>query len=209
MKLTYLTRILSGAACLALLPVTVAAQDELDPAKMAEVMAKYGSPGPEHKLLRSWVGTWKVESKYWMAPDGKPMTSSGESKCRMLLKGRYLSEHFSAESPEMGKLEGWGTMAYDRLEQEFVQTWIDSMSTGMMVSRGKLSGDGSTIEMHNEQKCPMTMQMLKHRFVSHIKDPKRHKLEMFVTYPGKPEFKSMEIIYTKVEGAAKRGKKKE
>ena len=77
-----------------------------------------------------------------------------------------------------------------------------------MISREKASEDGSTIELRSEQKCPMTMHMLKHRIVSHIKDPKQHKLEMFVTYPGKEEYKIMEIIYTKTEGSTKKGKKK-
>ncbi|MEO1842735.1 MAG: DUF1579 family protein [Akkermansiaceae bacterium] len=73
---------MTGAACLALLPLTASAQDDFDPAKMEEIMKKYGTPGKEHKVLRSWVGTWKTESTYWMMPGAPPMKSSGEATFR-------------------------------------------------------------------------------------------------------------------------------
>jgi hypothetical protein len=195
-----------GAACLALLPLNATAQGDFDPAKMQEAVEKYGTPGPEHKILRASVGTWKADGLYWTAPGTEPMKSTGQSKCRMLLKGRYLQERFTSESPEMGKFEGLGTLGYDRLEKEFVHTWMDTMSTGIMVSRGKLSEDGATLEMRGQYKCPMTMQMVSHRFVSHLKDPDKHKLEMFVKYPDQPEYKVMEITYTRAEAPAKPGK---
>ena len=75
MKMNHYAPTLAGAACLALLPLTTTAQDEFDPAKMAEVIEKYGSPGPEHKLLRSWTGTWKTESTYWIMPGAGPIAS--------------------------------------------------------------------------------------------------------------------------------------
>jgi hypothetical protein len=206
MNAIQLAKSLTGAAaCLTLLPLNASAQEDFDPAKMEEIKKKYWSPGKEHKVLRSWVGTWKTKNSFWVQPGAPPMTNEGESKFRMLLKGRYLSEQFSAESEEMGEFKGQGTVAYDRVSKEYTHTWIDSMSTGMMVSRGKNSADGSRIEYTSTVKDAITMQDVKYRIVSHYGDPKNRKMEMFATYPGKKEFKNMEITYTKVAGPAKKG----
>ncbi len=200
---------LAGAACLALLPLIAPAQEDFDPARMEEVVRKYGTPGKEHKILASWVGTWKTENTYWMTPEAPPMKSIGQSRCRMLMKGRYLSELFSSESPEFGKFEGRATVAYDRLNKEYIHTWIDTMNTGMMISRGKASEGGKSVEFKTVHKDSLTMQELKIRMVSHIGDPRERKLEMFLTYPGKEEFKHMQIVYTKVTRAQKNKKKNE
>lgn len=206
MKASHLAKSLVGAtALLTLFVPSASAQEDFDPAKMEEVMKKYGVPAKQHKALRSWVGTWKTESSYWMAPGGPAMKSSGEAKFRMLLKGRYLSEQFSTNSKDFGEFKGQGTVAYDRLAKEYILTWIDTMGTGMMISRGQASDDGSKIEYKTTWKDPLTMQDIKYRLVSHLGDPKTRKLEMFAAYPGKDEYKHMEIIYTKVSGAAKKG----
>ena len=113
---------------------------------MAEIKKKYWSPGKEHKVLRSWIGTWKTKNSFWVQAGAPPTTNEGEARFRMLLKGRYLSEQFSAKSEEMGECKGQGTIAFGRATKEYTHTWIDSMSSGMMVSRGKNSADGSRIE---------------------------------------------------------------
>ena len=192
--------VLAATACLALTP-TLAPAEEFDPAKMDEVMKKYVNPGKQNKAFKSWVGVWKAESTYWMQPGAPPMKSSGEAKFRMAMKGRYLVENFKTESPEMGVFMGQGTFAYDRVAKEYIHTWIDTMGTGVMISRGSASEDGNTLTLHATYQNPMIMQDVKYRLVSHSGDPKKRKLEMFATYPGKEEFKTMEINYTKQDDA--------
>ena len=63
MKNTCITPCLAGAAFLALLPLTAAAQ-EIDPAKMEEVMKKYGSPAGAQGLQ---FLSRCLEADYWMA----------------------------------------------------------------------------------------------------------------------------------------------
>jgi hypothetical protein len=186
------------SACLAVLPAAAAAPEDAEAAKMEEAMNKYGNPGKEHMALRKMAGTWKAESKYWMAPDTPPMSSTGRSKIRMLMKGRYVSEQFSAESPEFGSFQGQGTLAYDRLAKEYIHTWIDTMGTGIMISRGQASEDGKTIVLNAPYKDPVTMQDLNYRIVFHTGEEESRRMEMFVTYPGKEEFRTMEVTYTKV-----------
>lgn len=190
-------------SCLYLFPLTASAQDDTaaatDPGKDAQaLMKKYGNPGKEHKLLKSWVGKWATANTFWMAPGAPPMKTSGESSFRLILGGRFLSEQFKSESEEMGKFTGHGTFGYDLVSKEYVHSWIDSMNTGMMISRGKMSEDGKTIVMETTQTDIFTMQKIKLRIVNHLGEKDRRKMEMFATYPGKEPFKNMEIIYERV-----------
>src|SRR5512134_1078333 len=77
------------------------AQEKVAPAKeqpapdpqMQAMMAafeKFGTPGPEHKILLDGVGTWDVASKMWMDPAAPPMESKGKSVQRAILGGRYV-----------------------------------------------------------------------------------------------------------------------
>ena len=140
MKTYCLAQTATVSACLALLPLASPAQDGPDPALMAEAMEKYMTPGPEHKLFKSMVGTWKAKNSYWMQPGAPPMKSTAEVKFRLAMEGRYLLETYKSEDMMSGPFQGQGTLAYDRVKKEYVQTWIDSMGTGIMISRGTCFG---------------------------------------------------------------------
>ena len=86
------------------------------------------------------------------------MTSTGTETVRLDLGGRYLASTFKSKSDQFGPFQGRAILAYDRLEKEFVQTWIDTMGTGIMVSKGKLLDDGKTLELVSKIMDPMTMQ---------------------------------------------------
>lgn len=203
MKKNRLLQCFCATTGLVLLPLSSSAQEDLDPAKMEEIMGKYANPGPQHKALRSWAGVWKAETSYWLQPGGEPMRTKGESTVRLLLKGRFLREQYTSEIPGMGPFLGQGTLAYDRVAKEYVHTWMDNMATSIMISRGKPSKDGKTIEVEAIHKNYMTMQDIKYRTVYHPSDGKTRKMEMFSTPPGQKEYKHMEIIYTKVRGLQK------
>ncbi|MFB3904806.1 MAG: DUF1579 family protein [Acidobacteriota bacterium] len=72
--------------------------------------------------------------------------------------------------------EGLGLWAYDNIKKEYVSTWADSMSTGIMVSRGKTR---------------------KSREVLRIEDAGKFQAGMFETGPDGKKFKSMEMVYTR------------
>lgn len=204
MNATHIASSTIAAAIAVLLPVAQA--QESNPAKLAEIVETYGSPGPGHKVFDSLAGAWKAESTYWLTPGAPALTSSGTARVRPLLGGRYLNEQYRTKSEELGQFEGRGTLAYDRLGEEYVHTWIDTMNTGIMISRGKLSEDGKAIVMHSKFKDPVTRQDLAYRIVSQLGDGKKRTMEMFVTHPGQDEHKLMEIVYTKVSKQRKREK---
>ena len=69
------------------------------------------------------------------------------------------------------------------------------MVTTVAIARGQRDGD--TLEMHGEYLDPMSGQTMKTRYVTRVVDKDHHTFEYFMTMPGAPEFKSMEIHYSR------------
>src|SRR5262245_5212550 len=70
--------------------------DKKDP--FAEYLEKYGTPGPEHKLLEGLAGTWNAKAKFWMDPSKNPQTSEGTTVRKLVLGGRYLQESYEGKA---------------------------------------------------------------------------------------------------------------
>src|SRR3989442_393914 len=66
-----------------------AAAGKMDEKAMMELMAKYSTPGPEHKALEQFVGTWDTTAKMWMAPGAPPQETTGTAENKMTLGGRF------------------------------------------------------------------------------------------------------------------------
>ncbi len=157
-------------------------------------MQKAAAPGEHHRFLAGMEGDWGLASKVWMGPDAPPMESLGSSKKTMIMDGRYLQEETKGEM--MGNaFHGRAISAFDNTAGEFIGTWIDSMSTTIAVVRGQREGD--TLEMHGEYLDPMSKQMMKVRYVTRVVNDDKHIFQYFMTMPGAPESKSMEIEYTR------------
>ena len=61
--------------------------------------------------------------------------------CKPLLRGRYLYENVSFEM--MGQqMTRVSIVGYDKLKDEYISLWMDSMSTWWISSRGKKGADG-------------------------------------------------------------------
>lgn len=171
------------------------AGEKKDP--FAEYLAKYGTPGPEHTLLKSMEGTWHVKVKMYMEPGKPPSESEGTSVRSMILEGRYLQDKF--EGSFFGqKFEGIGVMAFDRFKKSYSMTWIDSMGTGVMNSTGTYDAKTKTFTFTSpEDVDPISGKKMKMRDTLRIVSDKQHLLEMYRVAPGEPEFKVMEISYTR------------
>ena len=213
MKTTALYIALPLAAFAALVsPRTVLSQDEAkpsakDPADLMEAYMKLIAPGPEHKELKKLVGNWSTKQKLWMSPGAPPQENVGTAKFRMAMGGRYLVQTYAAEIPGMGKFVGRGTTAYDKVSKEYVSTWIDSLGTGIMISRGKVTDTGS-MELRGEAVDPFTKEKGVVRTVSSPIDAKYHKFEMFEKKGDADERKIMEIVYTRTASPEKKGSDK-
>ncbi|HYK41728.1 MAG TPA: DUF1579 domain-containing protein [Thermoanaerobaculia bacterium] len=173
-----------------------AAAAPMDEKAAMDAMMKAGAPGDAHKKLEALTGTWDAKVTSWMAPGKPPMESKGKSEAKMALGGRFLEERFEGEF--MGQpFTGMGYTGYDNVQKKYVGTWMDSMSTGVMTSSGKMDADGKTFSMTGSMADPMTGKMSTVKEKVTVADPDHHTFEMWGAGPGGKNFKMMEIVYTR------------
>ncbi len=164
---------------------------------MAEAMAAMNeamTPGEHHEFLASLAGEWTYTSTMWMDPSQPPMKTSGESEKSMILGGRYLQERSSGNMMGM-TFNGRGVTGFDNLAGNYVNTWIDNMGTGVLITQGQR--DGKTLTMKGEMTDPMSRQAMKVRMVTSVIDADHHHFDFYIAVPGGEELKSMEIDYAR------------
>jgi len=166
----------------------------VDSATMMKAMMDYGTPGPMHQMLASWNGTWTVEMTHWGYEGATPQTASGTAVNSMLFDGRYQQSTHTSDMMGM-KFEGRSIMGYDNATKQFVSTWFDNWSTGIMTMTG--TWDEATKTMTLSGTMPDIVRPgkechLKEKFT--IVDDNTQHMEMWGPDPktGK-EYKMMEI----------------
>lgn len=169
-------------------------EESMDAAKAA--MMKYAMPGEHHEHLKPMEGTFDAEMKMWMAPGGEPQVSTGLSVNEFVLGGRWLRQTYTSEF--MGnRFEGLGYTGYDSLNENYVGTWMDTMSTYLLTSTGSCDGEGKSFEFTGNMYDPVTRSEGKVRSTMVVNGPDQHTFAMFMVGPDGTEFKNMEIVYTR------------
>ncbi len=155
-------------------------------------------PGNKQALLAKDIGQWTGKTTMWMGPDSEPIISDASSTITPIMDGRFIKIEAKGEMPGMGPYNGLGINGYDNVSNQFVSTWIDYHSTGIMNGTGELSADGKTLTRKYTFSCPLTKKPAVIRQVETNVDANTKKIEMFGNDPksGK-EFKMMEIAYTR------------
>ena len=173
----------------------------MDP-KMLEMMKKYeaaATPGEPHKVLADIAGNWKTVTQMWESPDSKAKSSKGTSNFKMVLGGRWLQQEFKGNM--MGKpYQGMGLIGYDNVKQKYQTNWFDSMSTGSLKSEGDFDVSTKTLKDSGTMSSPVTPSKTQEiRSEWQMVDKKKMIFSMFGKGPVEsgPEFKMMEIVYTR------------
>jgi hypothetical protein len=162
---------------------------------MMAAMAKYGTPGPQHKTLRSMVGSWNVAGKFWMDPTKPPVESTSTAEIKPLgdlwviedVKGDFMGKPFM----------GHGVHGYDLTKNKFVGSWVDNMGAWIMSSEGTADASGKVITSMGNDFDPMTGKTGTIKGVTKIDSDTKHTMSMFKTGPDGKEMKIMELVYTK------------
>jgi hypothetical protein len=205
MRSARLARVLTGLALAAAVSVPALAQEKKPAAAppmskeqqaQMDAMTKAMTPGTPHKRLAELAGEWTFKNKMWMDPSAPPTESTGTATYRMIMGGRYLQTEQHGEFMGM-PFEGAGILAYDNVTRKYYSSWIDSMSTGLMLSTGTYDPARRAYTWLADMVDPTRPNVtLKIREVITIVDANTHRLEWYQAEGGK-EVKTMEIVYTR------------
>ena len=102
-----------------------------------------GMPGPgkQHEILKRMDGSWEAEYTMAMMPDQVVHAT----EVNRLIGGMWLVSDFEADYMGM-PFEGHGVTGWDPVKEQYVQTWVDSMSAHMSMSYGTLDEAADVIE---------------------------------------------------------------
>ena len=137
-------------------------------------------PGPEHEMLKKWVGTWDTTMKF-MGGEVK-----GVATYKMELGGLWLTSTHEGEFGGM-KFEGRGLDSYDPAKKKYVSVFVDSMSTSPLVMEGTY--DKSTKALTMEGEGPgMDGKPTKYKTLAEWKDDNTVVFTMYVGGEKEPGF---------------------
>jgi hypothetical protein len=175
---------------------TTPAAGKMDEKAMMEMMAKYSTPGEEHKKLEQFVGMWDTTNKMWMDPNAPAQESKGVAENKMALGGRFLEQHY--EGTFMNQpFTGMGYTGYDLYKKQYVGTWMDSMGTTIMTTTGTADASGKTMTFTGTMDDYMTGKKANFKEVVTVVDNDHHTFEMWWPGPDGKMFKTMEIQYAR------------
>ncbi len=165
----------------------------LDKEPSQDDRARLAQPGPEHRNLSAFVGSWDVSGQMWMEPGASPETVSGTCTARWVLDNRFVQSH--AEGSYGGKpYEGFGVMGYDNAQKKYVSSWQDNMCTSLKSAKGEYDAASKTFTFKGESKDEKGLNVLT-RCTVKVTSDNEHTETMFVTAPGQKEAKVMEITF--------------
>ena len=137
-------------------------------------------PGPEHELLKKWVGNWDATMKMM------GMESKGVATYKMELGGLWLTSTFDGEVAGM-KFSGRGLDSYDAAKKKYVGIWVDSFSTSPMTLEGTYDKDKKTMTMSGEGPGEGGKPM-KYKTVTELKDDDTVNFSMYMGDVKEPSF---------------------
>jgi hypothetical protein len=165
--------------------------------EMMAAMMRAGTPGAQHRALDPFVGTWNAHLTMWMDPAAPAEESTGKMVNAWILDGRYLEQRYEGEVGGQ-KFSGRGLWGYDVAANQYVGSWIDSMSTAHSTSVGPASKDGKRFEMVGVNTNPLDGKPSYGDQVITVDSPNQHTLTMYERRDGK-QVKMMQIVYTRAK----------
>ncbi len=174
-----------------------------DPAEMMKLMMEMAELNENHKLLGELVGTWDYTVKYWFDPSAPVNESKGIAVRKPTMDGRFfiLESEGKMQMPgadgRMKQMDFKGTSieGYDNAKKKFFATWMDNMSTGLMLAEGSYDPATKTYTYHATMEL-LPGEITKVRETVKVIDKDHHLFEFFEDRGGK-EVRTMEITYAR------------
>ncbi len=169
------------------------------------------TPGAAHDRLSPYVGNFKHTVRFWKDSHSAPELSFGTNDNRFIFGGRYFVQRMQG-SVRGEAFEGMGITAFDNVRGEYISTWYDSSTTGVMIATGNWSEKNRTIvERGTMTDFNTGKKNVAFRGVWQFIDPDHYTYEMYtpeIVTKGKgknkkvllgKEYKSMEVVYERVK----------
>jgi hypothetical protein len=117
-----------------------------DMEKAMAQMSKMIAPGPHHKELERFLGSWKTTTRFVMGGNKTP-GESGTATVSWLMDGRWLK--FDLTGAMMKRpYTGFVMMGYDNFKRSFVSTSVTSIDTAMVRLEGDMDPSGKSLLMY-------------------------------------------------------------
>ena len=117
---------------------------EGEPMDIAAMMAKakkYTEPGPAHRSLERFLGSWETET---VLPGTGMDPEVGRATGRWLMEGRWIA--LEMEGTLMGSpIQSFQVLGYDNFKQSYVTSHVSTMDTAMTHSEGDMTPDGKSL----------------------------------------------------------------
>jgi len=139
------------------------------------------------------AGEFTLTLKSFNEPGAEPEVSTGTASRRMILGGRYLEETVNA-SVAGQPFEGRGLTGYDNVTHSWWGSWIDTMSTGLMITSGAWDEEAGVGTFEGEYNDPVTGELQSSRSVIRRLPNGDEVMEMYMT-TAVGEVKALEILY--------------
>ena len=118
-------------------------------AATAAAQMEMPKPGPEHKKLDVFVGSWTLEGDMKPGPMGPGGKMTETEKCEWMEGGFFLVCHADYKSEKMGSGVGLAVMGYSNDDKAYTYREFSSDSE-FVDSRGALDGDTWTWTSENK-----------------------------------------------------------
>lgn len=180
-------------------PKRTAAPAALTPIDMARIELKHQPDASSDTLARlaPMAGEFRAVVRIWMGP-GEPHVATGVMINAFDLDGRFLKQTYHGDTADgpFPNFQGRGFWGYNDAADRWEGFWIDTASNMMQVERGRLDGDAQWT-MTGEVINPQTGAPMQKRSVIRVHDRNAHTMETWFAAPDGPEFKAMQIDFTR------------
>jgi len=179
-----------------------AGQDPAGEPNMEEMMKMWvelAKPGPHHKHLDAFTGSWESENKMRFAEQAPWTESKGRAEFKWMLDGRFLAMHVYSDPipgmPFTHPFEGISLLGYDNASKKYNAVWADNYGTMMMIASGECDASGKTITLRGSFEDPMTNKPCAFRWVYRVESKDAFTMEMFAPDEEGKEFMNGTFAY--------------
>jgi hypothetical protein len=149
-------------------------------------------PGPEHKRLAAFAGTWDQVSKWRMDPAAEFEESKGVETIKVVCGGFWILTESVGTMMGM-PMEGRMQLGYDFHKKKYVGSWIDNFGSYLTTMEGSYDAKTKTLTMTSDMFDPSTGSTMKVKLTTEDISADETLFKMHFPTPDGKEFVAFEI----------------